>query len=150
MLDTGRVFSDEGTSSAILHPDPIPRLTTKQALSYRWLMNFAASTGHNLCDLYKNFDPCAYWHNAVSAAQALSCFVKSSGMNNSKKDHLTLSSANEDDNRSRSGSLLWRTAPEPDYCVLQGGLAGLAKGTPKTMSPSLTSPMSSYDSVWVN
>jgi len=113
-------------------------------------MNFTAPTGHNLCGLHKNFDPRARRRNAVGAVQALSRFAKSSGVNNSKKDHLTLSSANEDDNGSRSGSLSWHTAPELDYCVLWGGLAGLAKGTPKTTSPSPTSPMSSYDSVQVN
>jgi len=50
--------------------------------------------------LRQNFDPRAHWANAIGVAWAMSRFAKSNGANNNKKDHLALSSDDEDDNGS--------------------------------------------------
>ena len=146
---------------ALLHPDPARRLTAEQALSHTWLTSLAAPTEHDLCGLRENFDPRARWRNAIGAARVLSRLAKSNGANNNKKDHLALSSDEEGDSRSRSGSPSSGATPEPDSKrqqqhvsppspddrTLRGGLAGLvAKGVPKTTSsPSSSSPMSFSD-----
>jgi len=77
-------------------------------------MSFAAATEHDICSLRENFDPRARWRNTIGAARALSRFGKSNGANDDKKVQLALSSDDEDDNGSRSGSLSWRATPEPD------------------------------------
>ena len=149
---------------ALLHPNPAPRLTAEQALSYTWLTSFAAPMEHDLCGLRENFDPRARWRNAIRMVRAMSCFAKGNGANNNnKKDQLVLSSGDEDDIGGRSGSSSHATPeldskrqqqqflspPSPDDRALRGGLAGLAaKGTPKTMSsPSSSSPMSFSDAL---
>jgi len=103
-------------------------------------MSFAAPTEHDLCGLRENFDPCACWRNTIRGVQAMSRFAKGNGSdNNNKEDQLVLSSDDEDDIGSRSGSPSSRLTPEPDSKrqrqhlsppslddrVLQGRLRGL-------------------------
>jgi len=51
---------------------------------------------HALCGLRQNFDPQARSRNTIGVARAMSRFAKSNGANNNKKDHLALSSDDED------------------------------------------------------
>lgn len=64
----GEVWDHYCSATFLLRPNPTRRLTadSEQALSHTWFTSFAAPTEHDLCDLRKNFDPRAYWHNAIA------------------------------------------------------------------------------------
>ena len=91
----------ENIIRAFLNPDPARRLITKEALSHTWLTSFAVPNEDDLCGLLKNFDLCACWCYAIGTMWALSCFVKSNGANNNKKDQMALSTDDEDNNGNR-------------------------------------------------
>ena len=99
-------FTAEKFILALLHPDPAHRLIAEHVLSHTWPTRFAAPTEHDrlhgLCGLHENFDLHARWRNAIGAA--MSPVAKSNDANNNKTDQLTLSSGDEDDNKSRSVS----------------------------------------------
>jgi len=61
----------------------------RASLSHTWLMNFAAPTEHDLCDLREDFDPRARWRNAIGAARAMSCFAKGNGANDNNNNKRT-------------------------------------------------------------
>ena len=91
----------ENIIRALLNPDLARRLTTKEALSHTWLTSFVVPAEDDLCGLLKNFDRRACWRNAIGTTRALSCFAKSNGANNNKKDQMALSTNDEDDNGNR-------------------------------------------------
>jgi len=72
-------------------------------------------TEHDLCGLRENFGRPTHAFATRSGLRGpcRSCFTKSNGANNTKKDLSALSSDDEDNNGSRSGSPSWRATPEP-------------------------------------
>jgi len=91
-----------------------PSPTAEGALPHTWLTSFATLTEHDLCSLRENFNLRACWRNVIGVVRALFRFAKSNGARNNKKDRLTLSADEEEEEGNGSSLPSLGATPEPD------------------------------------